>query len=250
MLHGSQWENTSLYPQQAGIVRQWHELFAYPELKFAGFGEAIGEIARRAKDKLPVVRGDGGPFWEDGIASDAYYAALERENERRAVTAEKLATVASLVDPRFAPPKHVLDRMWDDICLMNEHTWGWGRSVTEPHSEDSTRELAWKRLRGVTARDSVDYVLDRAMTAIAGQIKTPTRALVVFNALNWERNGWVEFDLQKTRELIDVETGQTIAFEVLARRAGLSAHTLPRARRARDGLSHLRGARQERGHNC
>lgn len=215
MLHGSQWENTSLYPQQAAIARDWNKLFAYPELKFAGFGEAIGAIAARAKNKLPVVRGDGGPYWEDGVASDALYAAMERENERRAASAEKLATVASLVDRRFAAPKSVLDRMWDDISLMNEHTWGWGRSVTEPHSEDSTRELAWKRLRAVTARDSVDYVADRALTAIAGQIKTPTRALVVFNSLNWERDGWVEFDLQKTRELVDVETHQVVRFDVL-----------------------------------
>jgi hypothetical protein len=67
--------------------------------------------------------------------------------------------------------------MWDSIFLMNEHTWGWGRSVTEPHSEDSERELAYKRLRASMARDQIDYVLDRAMTAIAGSVETPsTRA--------------------------------------------------------------------------
>jgi alpha-mannosidase len=216
MLHGSQWENTSLYPQQAALVGQWNALFAFPELKFSGFGEAIEKIAGSAKGKLPVIRGDGGPYWEDGIASDAYYAAMERETERRAVSAEKLSTIAALVDGRFEPSRSALEEMWNSILLMNEHTWGWGRSVTEPHSEDSTRELAYKRLRATVARDRMEYVLDRAMTTIAGQIKTPSRALVVFNPLNWpRRSGWVEFDLQKTRELVDVETGQTVRFEVL-----------------------------------
>ena len=215
LLYGSQWENTSLYPQQSALVRDWHNLFAYPELKFSGFGEALERIAARAKGELPVIRGDGGPFWEDGIASDALYAGIERENERRALSAEKLATVASLVDTRTFPSRKALADMWDDIFLMNEHTWGWGRSITEPHSEDSTRELQYKRLRAVAARDSVEYVLERAMTAIAGKIETPSRALVVFNTLNWERGGWVEFDLQKTRELADVETGKVVAFEVL-----------------------------------
>jgi hypothetical protein len=215
LLYGSQWENTSLYPQQAALVRDWHNLFAYPELRFANFGEALEGIAARAKGEFPVVRGDGGPFWEDGIASDALYAGMERENERRALSAEKLATVASLVDTRTLPSRKALDEMWDNIFLMNEHTWGWGRSVTEPHSEDSTRELAYKRLAAMKARDAVDYVLERAMTAIAGRIETPSRALVVFNTLNWERDGWVEFDLQKTRELADVETGKVVAFEVL-----------------------------------
>jgi hypothetical protein len=215
LLHGSQWENTSLHAPQADIVRDWNAQFAYPRLAFAGFGEALAKIEGEAKDKIPVVRGDGGPFWEDGVASDAAGAAQERENERRAVSAEKLSTIASLVDARTRPPRAALDSMWESIFLMNEHTWGWGRSVTEPHSEDSERELAYKRLRAVTARDEIEYVSDRAMTAIAGSVETPPRALVVFNTLNWRRDGWVEFDLQKTRELVDIETQKVVPFEVL-----------------------------------
>ncbi|MCP9494879.1 MAG: polysaccharide lyase family protein [Pyrinomonadaceae bacterium MAG19_C2-C3] len=215
LLHGSQWENTSLYPQQAGLAQEWNKLFAYPELRFSGFAEAMEKIAGDDKDRLPVVRGDGGPYWEDGIASDALYAAMERETERRAVTAEKLATVASLVDSRSRPSRESLNCMWENIALMNEHTWGWGRSVTEPHSEDSVKELEYKRASGTTARGCMEAVLDRAMTAIAGRIGTPTRALVVFNALNWSRDGWVEFDLQKTREIVDIEAGWAIGFEVL-----------------------------------
>lgn len=215
LLHGSQWENTSLHKTQADIVREWNRTYAYPQLVFAGFGEALEKISAGVAERLPVVRGDGGPYWEDGVASDAAHAAIERENERRAVSAEKLATAAALVDPRSRPSRAALDSMWDSIFLMNEHTWGWGRSVTEPHSEDSERELAYKRLRAVMARDRVDYVLDRAMTTIAGSVETPERALVVFNTLNWRRDGWVEFDLQKTRELVDVETGAVAPVVVL-----------------------------------
>jgi hypothetical protein len=214
LLHGSQWENTALYRQQAELAEQWSNLFAYPELKYSGFGEALEKIAAGSKN-IPVIRGDGGPYWEDGIASDAAYAALERENERRAVSAEKLASIAALVDHRSQPSRNSLESMWNNILLMNEHTWGWGRSITEPHSEDSTKELAYKRLRATIAHDSLEYVLDRAMTVIANRIETPERALVVFNALNWSRNGWIEFDLQKTRELVDVESDQVIRFEVL-----------------------------------
>lgn len=215
MLHGSQWENTSLYPQQAALVKEWNNAFAYPELRFSGFGEAIEKIAAEAKGKLPVIRGDGGPYWEDGIASDAHHAAMERENERRAVSAEKLGVIASHVDPRFRPSSEALDCMWENVSLMDEHTWGWGRSVTEPHSEDSTRELAYKRFYGANARYCAEYLLDRSMTAIAGRIGTPSRALVVFNTLNWPRDGWVEFDLQKTREMFDLETQQVVGFDVL-----------------------------------
>jgi hypothetical protein len=232
LLHGSQWENTSLHQTQADIVREWNAQFEYPRLAFAGFGEALEKISAGVENRLPVVRGDGGPYWEDGIASDAAYAAIERENERRAVSAEKLSTIAALVDPRSHPPRSALDSMWDSIFVMNEHTWGWGRSVTEPHSEDSERELAYKRLRAVMARDRVDYVLDRAMTTIAGSVETPARALVVFNTLNWRRDGWVEFDLQKTRELVDLETRRVVPVEVLHdepayQRVRFMAHAVP-----------------------
>jgi hypothetical protein len=215
LMHGSQWENTSLHKAQADIVREWNQTYVYPRLVFAGFGEALEKISTGVADKLPVVRGDGGPYWEDGVASDALHAAIERDNERRAVSAEKLSTAAALVDPRTSPPRNAIDAMWDSIFLMNEHTWGWGRSVTEPHSEDSERELAYKRLRASMARDQIEYVLDRAMTTIAGSIETPQRALVVFNTLNWRRDGWVEFDLQKTRELIDLETKKIVPVQVL-----------------------------------
>jgi alpha-mannosidase len=215
LLHGSQWENTSLYPQQAALVAEWNKTFAYPELRYSGFAEALEKIAAEAEGKLPVVRGDGGPFWEDGIASDAYHAAMERETERRAVSAEKLGVIASLVDPRFRPSREALSCMWENVALMGEHTWGWGRSVTEPHSEDSTRELAYKRFYANTARYCAEYLLDRSMTAVAGRINTPSRALVIFNTLNWPRRGWVEFDLQKTRELFDLESKQVVPFDVL-----------------------------------
>ena len=215
LLHGSQWENTSLFPQQARLAKEWNREFAYPELRFSGFAEAIEAAAGANKDKLPVIRGDGAPFWEDGIASDAAAAALERETERRTISAEKLGALASLVDPRFQTPRAALADVWENINLMNEHTWGWGRSVTEPFSEDSTRELAVKRQFGIRAHEGMEYVLDRSMTALAGSIETPQRALVVFNTLNWERDGWVALDLQKTRELVDVETNQQVSVEVL-----------------------------------
>jgi alpha-mannosidase len=215
MLHGSQWENTSLYPQQAALVAEWNKTFAYPALRYSGFAEALEKIAAEAEGKLPVVRGDGGPFWEDGIASDAYHAALERETERRAVSAEKLGRIASLIDPRYQSSREALSCMWENISLMGEHTWGWGRSVTEPRSEDSTRELAYKRFYANAARYCAEYLLDRSMTAVAGRVNTPGRALVVFNTLNWPRRGWVELDLQKTRELFDLESKQVVPFDVL-----------------------------------
>ena len=65
----------------------------------------------------------GGPYWEAGIASDAYYAGMERWNEGRAPTAEKFATLTLIVNPLLRADKEALDSMSRNTILMDEHTW-------------------------------------------------------------------------------------------------------------------------------
>jgi hypothetical protein len=105
IMYGTQVENSDLYPEQATFAGQWNSLYAYPHLEYAGFHQALSSIAADFKGDIPVVRGDGGPYWEDGIAADALYGAIERETEARAPSAEKLATIGALVNPRIAVDK-------------------------------------------------------------------------------------------------------------------------------------------------
>ena len=72
ILYGTQAENTDLFPQQAELVEQWNKVYAYPRMHYAGFHAALQEIAKQLGETIPVMRGDGGPYWEDGVASDAY----------------------------------------------------------------------------------------------------------------------------------------------------------------------------------
>jgi alpha-mannosidase len=122
ILYGTQPENQDLYPQQATLVARWNEIYAYPKLEYSGFAQAITHIAQQFGDSIPTINGDGGPYWEDGIASDAYYAAIEHENESRGPSAEKLSTISTLVDSRIAPDQEKLRKMWNNIVLMDEHT--------------------------------------------------------------------------------------------------------------------------------
>ena len=81
------------------------------------------KIAKQFGADIPTVRGDGGPYWEDGIGSDAFYAAWNGQNESRGPSAEKLATISTLVNPRLAVDHEALSQMWDNMVLMDEHTW-------------------------------------------------------------------------------------------------------------------------------
>ena len=109
----------------------WNEQYAYPKMQFSGFAEAMEHIGGQLGDSIPTVRGDGGPFWEFGNASDARYVAMERANEQRAPSAEKISTISTLTNPGVQPDPVRLKNLWRDMVLMDEHTWT-AYSVSDP----------------------------------------------------------------------------------------------------------------------
>jgi len=216
IIYGTQVENTDLFPQQATLVDEWNKTCAYPHLKYSGFAEAIGYIAGQFGGSIPVERGDGGPYWEDGIASTARSAALERTNEQRALAAEKFSTLSSVINPRLQPDAEKVKQLWNDMVLYDEHTWGDNRSESNPQCQEAIRQLAIKEDFARDAQRRVDDLLWRSLAALADSIPDPPNTLLVFNPLSWERSSLVEIDLDKGLELVDLTSGQTVPYEILA----------------------------------
>jgi alpha-mannosidase len=215
ILFGTQVENTDLFPQQAELADQWNALYAYPRVQYSGFHDALAEIAKQFGDSIPTVRGDGGPYWEDGIGSDAFYAALERENESRGPSAEKLATTSSLINPRLAVDQDALTEMWKNMVLMDEHTWLSWNSVSDPASKEATEQLRVKDSRAIAAAELRNHLLRSSMASIADSIAAGVGSVIVFNPLNWNRDGIVSIDLDKGYEIVDRSTEQRLPYSVV-----------------------------------
>lgn len=207
IIYGSQVENTDLYPQQAELAEEWNKQFAFPRLQYTGFHEALTSVAAQFGNDIPTVRGDGGPYWEDGIAGDAYYAAMERETEARGPSAEKLATISSLANPRIAVNKNGFDAMWRNMVLMDEHTWTSSESFSDTKSDEAVVQLAVKDSRAISAHDLADTLLRHTMADLADSINTPADSLVVYNTLNWPRSGMVAVDIRNDFDLVDSASG-------------------------------------------
>ena len=214
ILYGSQVENTDLYPEQADLVGKWNEQYAFPHLQYTGFHEALTSVAAEFKGDIPTVRGDGGPYWEDGMAADAYYAVMERETEARGLSAEKLATISSLENPRIAVDKESFDAMWRNMVLMDEHTWGSSESFSDDQNEEATVQLAVKDAHATHAHELSDTLLRHTMADLADTISTPANSLVVFNTLNWERSRMVSVDLRHGFQIVDSATKQPVPVEI------------------------------------
>jgi hypothetical protein len=214
IVYGTQVENEDLFPEQAELADKWNAHWAYPHMEYSGFHDALETIRRQYGDDLLTFSGDGGPYWELGIASDARYAAMERENESRAPSAEKLSTITSLIDPRVAIDKPAIDSMWSDMTLMDEHTWGSWNSVSDPDSSEAKEQIAVKDSFAIKARATVDSLMRAGMANLADSISAGANSLIVFNTLNWQRNGIVEFDLRKGQELED-SSGSAVPVQVV-----------------------------------
>ncbi len=215
LMYGTQVENTDLFPQQSQLVQKWNDTYAYPHLQYAGFYDALRSIQQQFGDKIPTIRGDGGPYWEDGIASDAYYAGMERWNEGRAPTAEKFATLTSLLNPLMRADKADLDRMWRNMVLMDEHTWDSYNSISDPTSMEAKIQLGVKDQYAVNAKAVADFITRNSMASLVSAIPVGAGKVVIFNSLGWKRNGPVSIDINKSFNLIDATTGQEVPFEIL-----------------------------------
>ena len=203
ILFGTQVENTDLFPQQAELAQKWNSVYAYPRIEYSGFHDALKNIAQQFGNDIPTISGDGGPYWEDGIASDAYHAAMERQNESRGPSAEKLATLTTLINPKFATDKSDLDRMWTDMVLMDEHTWDSVNSISDPTSMEAVQQLETKDLYAMKAQELSRFVMRNSMASIANSISVGHGNLIVFNTLNWKRTALVSYDLDHEEEIVD-----------------------------------------------
>jgi alpha-mannosidase len=215
IIYGTQEENRALFPQQAELAGKWNAEWAYPRMENAGFHDAIETIRQQCGDAIPTFSGDGGPYWELGAGSDARYVAMERENEARGASAEKLSTIASLIDPRIAVDKPALDDMWTNMILMDEHTWDSWYSVTDPDTVEAKKQLAVKDSYAIRAQASVDSLACAGLATLSNSISAGTNSLIVFNTLNWPRSGLVEFDLEKKQELADPSSGSPIPLQLV-----------------------------------
>jgi alpha-mannosidase len=230
IMYGTQVENSDLFPEQASFAGEWNKRYAYPHLEYAGFHQALTSIAADFKGDIPVVRGDGGPYWEDGIAADAFFGAMERETEARAPSAEKLATIGTLVNSRIAVDKPRFDEMWKKMLLMDEHTWLSSDSYTDSNNDQATVQLRVKDAYATEASGIADWLLRHSMADLADSIDTPAHSLVVFNALNWPRSGPVSIDIPEGHAIVDSATGQTVPITV----ADHGEHTWRASFRAED----------------
>ncbi|MDR2674483.1 MAG: glycosyl hydrolase-related protein [Opitutaceae bacterium] len=217
ILWGTQGENRELFPQQGTLAERWAEEFAFPKIAYSGVAGAIDSIAKQLGDRVPVVRGCFGGYWEDGLAANPLRAGIGRGTERRALSAEKLATLAALVNPRLRVDKARLDAMWTDMLLYDEHTQVVSNSMPAHDTLKTDSQLKYKNSYADNAAFLANHLASEGSAQLVDSMNVGRDHVVVFNTLNWARDGLVTFDLGNGSELVDVETGGRAPFDIISK---------------------------------
>lgn len=215
LMYGSQLENTDARLSEPQFVSQWSAAYAYPRFVLATFPDYFHYIEKNYGSQLPVVKGDGGPYWEDGVGADAKNTAIDRNSQSQATAAEELSTVSRYLNPSLSVPKTLLDRIWTNLLLYAEHTWDSWNSVYQPDSREAVEQLATKDEYVHQSRHAIDELEREALSQIAHQVHMPSSSLLVFNTLSWPRSGLVELDIGRDTILTEYPDKTPVAFEVL-----------------------------------
>jgi hypothetical protein len=109
-------------------VAFWNDKYASPKILLSTTPELFSAFEKKYGDKIPVVKGDITPYWEDGAFSTAYEEGKNRSNSLRL---QQLVNLYAMLKPNDYDEDKFY-QAWRDILLFHEHTWGAYNSISEP----------------------------------------------------------------------------------------------------------------------
>jgi hypothetical protein len=179
------------------LVEAFNARAGYTRCRLVTLGEALREVAARYGDSVPVRRGAWPDWWDDGIASSAFETGLVRFAHGDLLAAEKAAALATALGAPDPFPRDELHRLAENLLHYDEHTWGWWRSVEDPHSLESRAQGRRKILFAEDAAMEGHRYRERALRALAGRVAPvapDTERVIVWNPLAWPRREIVRYN--------------------------------------------------------
>ncbi len=196
--HGEESDNTGLDPTIAEVVKEWNERYVFPRIVLTGGPDFFEHMEKTFGDKLPVLKGSGGTYWEDGAGTTARETALSRKAHESLGDAERLLALAQRLKPAgVAYPKQALEAAWRNVLLYDEHTWGASGSISSPEDPMTVNQWKVKAQFALDADKQSGDLLDQGLRAMAAQIRTKAQSLLVFNPSGWSRSEIIAVNLPK-----------------------------------------------------
>jgi len=221
MVYGAYIDNASIPPTgEAEFIEKWNRELAYPRLIVASDAQYYDYVEKNFSAQLPVVRGDAGAYWEDGVASTAQATARNRQTQQILPLAETSSSLASMFEPRYRYPAEDFRATWKNVLFYNEHTWGAFNSISQPGREDVLRQ--WEVKESYSNRANLDArnLLSRGLNRLCQQVEVDGNTIFAFNWQNHTRTEPLVVELGTGSYLVDLLTGKTVLTDVLFEKEG------------------------------
>ena len=205
-------------PTLPRFVKQWNEKYTWPRMIISTTGQMMREFDRRYGDKLPEVRGDFTPYWEDGAGSSAKETSMSRMAAERLVQAEALW---AMLRSKNDYPADDFYAAWRNIMLFSEHTWGAGCSVSHPDSQSTQEQWAVKQALAVDAEKQSKDLVNAALADLKSSDDSVT-AVDVFNTTSWPRTELVTLPAgaESTERLVKDPVGNPVPSQPVSTHGG------------------------------
>jgi alpha-mannosidase len=195
-LHGTSSDNCLMGPRLPEVAKEWNARYEFPKVILSHNAEFFQYIEKHYGDKLPVVRGSAGTYWEDGAGSTARETALVRNAQEMAANGERFLALAERIGQVKQCQPDDIYQIWRNCLLYDEHTWS-AQLYQETLPVSSFTQALWK-VKAQWATDAADgakTLLDKGAGALASLVRTDGPALVVFNPTSWPRTDILRVNL-------------------------------------------------------
>jgi hypothetical protein len=216
LVYGAYFENKVVDPNFRKAIEEWNSKHEYPKLIISTGDEFFKYVENNFQDKIPIYVGDEGCWWEDGVASSACEISLDRSTHENIITAEKIWSLISLLDPEKKYPLTEFNDIWEKIFLFDEHTWGANKSIMEPEAKFVQDQWKIKSSFIYSAAKQTDILLDGGFKTLVSLVETKKPTILVFNPLSWKRTDVVEVKLElsgRRFDLTDSGTNKSIPYQ-------------------------------------
>ncbi|MNQ05553.1 hypothetical protein D3C85_182910 [compost metagenome] len=177
-------DNAAIEPNASDFVKKWNEKYASPKLILNTTEKMFETFEKKYGDKIPTIKGDLTPYWEDGAMSTAEEEGKNRVNSLRL---QQLSTLYTMLNPKKYDQQNFYEA-WRNIIMFHEHTWGAHNSTTEPDVPFVTEQWRIKKQFMLDADTQINALEKNLFESVSN---SQSKKIAVFNTSSWKRTGLV-----------------------------------------------------------
>ena len=186
-------DNSPPSTKASDVIRAWNTMYEWPKLKTSTASAFFEEMESEYASSFPIYRGAWPDWWTDGFGASAREVAAVRKAQSD-ITANSAGLAMAELQGSSLPEniEERIDLVNNALLFYTEHTTGYSESVREPYHEQTMEQRAIKESYAWESYRRAKMVGEETMGLLQSHITNEARpTLVVFNTLNWNREGLV-----------------------------------------------------------